>query len=672
MPELRFLVQATLVALLSSPHRSTTSHSLSLSSSSTTSIERELHRQLRYLDFSCNNFYGAEIPEFIGYLPSLRYLNLSYNRFYGRIPPQIGNLSKLTYLDLKPFGSNNPQFYYLYPGDLQWLSHLSSLKHLDLNHMNLTAVLDWVHEINMLPALRKLYLQYTGLRNRVDFLGQSNLTALETSLQLLHISNASITEIPDWFWVAFSRAEFVDLSDNQIASTLPAILEFMAADTMVLFNNRYTGMVPKFPRNITYMDLSRNSFSGTLPSDFGAPLLQALILYNNSISGTIPSSICPLSKLFVLDLSGNKLTGEVPSCEEDYNQQMHSLQVVNLNTNNLSGEFPRVLRSSMYLAFIDLSYIKFSGDLPVWVGAKQPYLALLRLRHNMFSGQIPVEIGMIQELQFLDLAHNNFSGIMPDSLVNMNAMARISGYSDVLDQVVISRQGPHLYNSVYDLINFVEQVSVLTKGQQLEFSLQIPYMVILDLSCNSITGVIPQGIGALIGLRGLNFSWNSLSGEIPKNIGELKQLESLDLSNNELSGEIPSSMTAITSLSHINLSYNTLSGKIPFGNQLGTFDASSYIGNIGLCGFPLTNSCPAGNGLNPPAHADDGDGLEDISLYLGFVVGFVLGLWVIFCGMLFKRKWRISYFLFVEGLQDKIYVTAVLGWANLKSKLVKT
>ena len=183
--------------------------------------------------------------------------------------------------------------------------------------------------------------------------------------------------------------------------------------------------------------------------------------------------------------------------------------------------------------------------------------------------------------------------------------------------------------------------------------------------------MIPRGIGALTRLRGLNFSWNSLSGEIPENIGELKQLESLDLSNNELSGEIPSSMTALTSLSHINLSYNTLSGKIPFGNQLGTFDASSYIGNIGLCGFPLTNSCP-GNGLDPPAHADDGDGLEDISLYLGFAVGFVLGLWVIFCVMLFKRKWRISFFLFVEGLQDKIYVTAILRWASLKSKLVET
>jgi hypothetical protein len=56
---------------------------------------------------------------------------------------------------------------------------LSSLKHLDLSHMNLTTVLDWVPKINMLPALIKLYVQYTSLRNRVAFLGQSNLTALE-------------------------------------------------------------------------------------------------------------------------------------------------------------------------------------------------------------------------------------------------------------------------------------------------------------------------------------------------------------------------------------------------------------------------------------------------------------------------------------------------------------
>jgi Leucine-rich repeat (LRR) protein len=136
------------------------------------------------------------------------------------------------------------------------------------------------------------------------------------------------------------------------------------------------------------------------------------------------------------------------------------------------------------------------------------------------------------------------------------------------------------------VVNFRESVSVFTKGQQLEFSSQLSYMVFLDLSCNILTGEIPQDIGALIALKAFNLSWNQLSGEIPVSIGQLKELESLDLSNNRLSGEIPSSMSALTSLSTMNLSYNHLSGKIPTGNQFETFNASVYMGNIGQCGRP--------------------------------------------------------------------------------------
>lgn len=78
-------------------------------------------------------------------------------------------------------------------------------------------------------------------------------------------------------------------------------------------------MVPKFPRNITYMEISKNSLSGKLPSDFGAPWLTDLILYNNSMFGSIPPSLCSLKYLQVLDLSINMLTGEVPNCQEDIN-----------------------------------------------------------------------------------------------------------------------------------------------------------------------------------------------------------------------------------------------------------------------------------------------------------------------------------------------------------------
>lgn len=159
---------------------------------------------------------------------------------------------------------------------------------------------------------------------------------------------------------------------------------------------------------------------------------------------------------------------------------------------------------------------------------------------------------------------------------------------------------------------------------------------------------------------------NRLCGEIPKDIGHLKQLESLDLSHNELSGEIPSSMSSLTSLSHMNLSYNNISGKIPTGNQFNTFDTSVYIGTIGLCGPPITGSCP-GNSSGQDTHGNHRD-LEDISLYLAMVIGFVLNLGMVFCVMLFKRSWRIAYFMFVDELHGKIYAAVVVRCAILKRK----
>ncbi|KAL6880478.1 hypothetical protein ACP4OV_012043 [Aristida adscensionis] len=840
-------------------------------------------QKLRHLDLSCNNLHGAKIPEFLGSMSSLRYLNLSYTLLHGRVPPQVGNLTKLVYLDLKCWSWYNPINIYPFSHDLAWLSQLSSLKHLDMSYVKLSTAVDWVHQINMLPTLKELHLSDSGLRSSVPSLRRFNLTKLEVldisrnsfgtpifpnwfwnatsltyldmrncyfygpipyeigkmtsleqvsfllndlmstmipssfrnlckltlldledtnttgditeimdrlpncgsnkvqkldldtnniggvlpnrpgplinltyliisynnltgkipswiwalrklevlelsanqidgivsedhlnsladlkflglsythlqmkirpdwippfkllavlleslpvgpafpswlksqeSIELLQISNASITaSMPDWFWVVFSRTNYLDLADNQISGTLPSTLEFMAANTMVLSNNRFNGTVPKLPRNIVYIDISKNSLSGTLPPDFGAPLLKVLMLYNNSISGIIPSSVCSLQNLQLLDLSNNMLTGEVPSCKEG----MRSLVVVNLNTNSLSGEFPSVFRGSPKTAFLDLSYNQFYGNLPVWLWEEMPSIALLRLRSNMFHGSISSELVMSKELQFLDLAHNNLSGNIPHSLVNMSAMARAFGYSAILARILNFFIFPRLYNARYDTIFFSEKVSVFTKGQQLEYSSELRYMVILDLSCNNLTGEIPRDIGALIALKGFNLSWNRFSGEIPMKIGELKQLESLDLSHNELSGEIPSSMSTLTFLGYMNLSYNELSGKIPTGNPFDTFDASAYVGNIGLCGLPLTEVCPT-NASSQCTHGSCHD-LDNISSYLAMSIGFVLNNWVVFCVMLFKKSWRDAYFQFVDELHDKIYVFLIIRCARLKSK----
>uniref|UniRef100_A0A0E0ML93 non-specific serine/threonine protein kinase n=1 Tax=Oryza punctata TaxID=4537 RepID=A0A0E0ML93_ORYPU len=604
--------------------------------------------KLQQLGLSHNNI-GGTLPNWSEPLANLIALLLSNTNITGAIPSWIWTLTKMIYLDLCSNKLNG-----IVKEDQ--LGNLIDLLFLGLGntHLQIKVSSNWIPPFKLQAVL--LYSLQLGPEVPPWLRSQ-------TSIQHLQIANTSITTIPDWFWIVFSRADFLDVAYNQITGMLPATLEFMAAKTMDLSNNRFTGEVPKFPINVTYMYLQRNSLSGPLPSDFGASLLVSLTLSGNLLSGTIPSSVFSLEHLEILDLSRNILNGEVPACQEDSNPCTRQLVVVNLNSNNLSGGFPLIFRSCPRLVFLDLSYNQFSGNLPLWMEEKfLPILSLLRLRSNKFSGHIPTELTKNDQLQFLDLAENYFSGSIPDSLVNLSAMARTSGYSALLNEIILTGQG-----AIYDIILFYELISVQTKGQQLEFSSGISRVVNLDLSKNKFTGTIPRDIGALVALKSLNFSWNLLNGEIPETIGQLKQLESLDLSHNEISGEIPSSMQDLNALGTVNLSYNNLSGRIPRGNTMGSYDASSYIGNIGLCGPPLTRNC-FGNATNedlPGNHVD----LEHKSLYLGMAIGFVLSLWVILCLLLFKTSWRKSYFTFVDRQQKKIYVSVKIRCAILKRKL---
>ena len=47
----------------------------------------------------------------------------------------------------------------------------------------------------------------------------------------------------------------------------------------------------------------------------------------------------------------------------------------------------------------------------------------------------------------------------------------------------------------------------------------------------------------------------------------------------------------LTFLESFNISHNQLIGPIPHGKQFNTFDNSSFDGNLGLCGNPLSKKC---------------------------------------------------------------------------------
>ncbi|WMV06785.1 hypothetical protein MTR67_000170 [Solanum verrucosum] len=135
---------------------------------------------------------------------------------------------------------------------------------------------------------------------------------------------------------------------------------------------------------------------------------------------------------------------------------------------------------------------------------------------------------------------------------------------------------------------YTNSLIVTTKGLDHELRRVLTTEKIIDLSRNRFEGHIPSIIGDLIGLRVLNLSHNVLEGHIPASLQNLSMLDSLDLSSNKISGEIPQQLASLTFLAVLNLSHNHLVGCIPKGKQFDTFENSSYQGDDGLWGLPLS------------------------------------------------------------------------------------
>ncbi|XP_009385814.3 receptor-like protein EIX1 isoform X1 [Musa acuminata AAA Group] len=609
---------------------------------------------LKHLDLSVNDFRRIRIPEFIGSFKKLRYLNLSSTYFMGGIPARLGNLSSLYVLDL----SDALDFTSL--DNLDWLSHLTSLKNLDLSWLKLTGAPDWFSSVNMLPSLQVLSMSYVGLDTipasvvHVNF--TSSLTVLDLSFNNFNsilpkwLGNISSLTHLDLHYSGFygvipdtigdlGSLTFLDLGGNQLEGIVPkSMVDLRRLKELHMPSNQLTGNLGGWLEqmtNLIILDLRSNLFNGSMPSSFGKfSNLTELNLAGNSVGGVLSEvHFENLTRLRLLDLYGNSITISIGQSWVPPFQ----LRYVDLTKCQLGPQFPEWLQFQTQIQELHLADCKIAGTMPAWFGnISSSTITYLDLSNNQIGGKLPSSL-KFTKLETLHLESNRFEGPLPTMLPSTLQTLYLSDNS-------FTGQLP-----IWPHVQSVALSDNMLDGGLSSSICQWTYLKFLDLSNNKLFGEIPKGIGDLIGLNNLNLSRNHLQGKIPWEIGGMESLESLDLSINDLSGSIPESLLTLYSLSYLNLSYNNLSGMIPTGYQLQTLnDPSIYMGNADLCGPQIFKNCFMQEYKK--------EIFEWLWFYISMILGFVMGFWI-FCGILFlKDAWRHAYFHIIDDMYDWVWV----------------
>ncbi|KAF2310543.1 hypothetical protein GH714_014053 [Hevea brasiliensis] len=441
--------------------------------------------------------------------------------------------------------------------------------------------------------LTSLSLKGNSILGCVENEGFERLSTRLSNLEVLDLSFNSFNESTLPSLNVFSSLKSLNLGYNQFTAPiqvqdLPNLenLEELYLDQISL-NNSFLRMV-RVITSLKVLSLSSCGLTGSLPNAQGA----------------IPLEFCQLLYLEVLDLANNNVSGILPSCFRP-----SSIIHVHLSDNRIEGPMTSALSDSRFLVTLDLSNNHITGRIPKWIGGL-PALRFLLLKNNNFDGEIPLQMCEFYSLSLIDLSNNNLSGPIPSCFAidhpDVSSPPKISSSCLCLllplDQSCLLLPSFNVYNKAFFL---------LLPGKNSLICLGL-------ISCNKLVGEIPPQIGNLSKIHTLNLSHNRFTGPIPETFSNLKQIESLDFSYNKLSGQIPSQLTQLNYLSVFSVAHNNLSGKTPERTeQFSTFEASSYEGNLYLCGLPLPKSCTSTESSSLPraSATEEESGFLDMNIF---------------------------------------------------------
>ena len=275
---------------------------------------------------------------------------------------------------------------------------------------------------------------------------------------------------------------------------------------------------------------------GTIPQDIDRLLkLQVLSLAQNDINGDLPLSISNLKKIWFFDIEYVELN----SGKLWYFSNMSQLTYLHLTNCGLRGTIPNDFGKT-HSNMVDLRLYgnKLHGEITNCFDGFEK-ITQITLGSNKLHGLLPATLNNLQTLQVLDLSYNNFTSFAASLSFNPQLQI-IYLQGNVHLKIDGNRLLKALEPCIYTLRVLVASNCGL-KGELSDYLFNFPQLLYIDLSNNSLTGLLPVNLPFnMVYLFYLNIASNNFTGQIPMRFfSALKSLTYLDIRQNRfLKGKV--------------------------------------------------------------------------------------------------------------------------------------
>ncbi|KAH7843441.1 hypothetical protein Vadar_016705 [Vaccinium darrowii] len=209
-------------------------------------------------------------------------------------------------------------------------------------------------------------------------------------------------------------AEFADLTflqemsllGNRISGSIP--MEIGDIATLEELGLCCLSVIAQTSPRGGYSRISANNFMGSIPEEFSKLMnLTDFRIDGTTLSGKIPDLIGTWTKIEILkisDLNGSDM--KFPDL-----RKMKYLDTLVLRNCLITGPIPDYIGNLQYLTILDLSFNKLSGEILASLQTDQ--YDFMSLSNNSLTGALPVSITDDNGNKVLDVSYNNFTESSP-------------------------------------------------------------------------------------------------------------------------------------------------------------------------------------------------------------------------------------------------------------------